>query len=92
MAVEGTRADRGYVVVTRMSGGPLRMQICESLSPDDQPVNIYAEHVGVPTFEAVVQEGLGSNGTTLLSRRPAEVSIDATTGVVSIMDVARSPL
>lgn len=60
MAVEGTRTDRGYVVVTQMSGALFRVQICQSLSQDGQPVNIYADHVGYRRLKQLFEMGLGA--------------------------------
>lgn len=92
MSTEGTRTDRGYVVISEMSDNLLHVQICQSVSPDDQPVNIYAEHVGVEKVETDVREGLKRSGTALLSQSEVEVFVDADTGVLSIMDVAPSTL
>lgn len=87
MPIEGTPTDRGYVVVSQTRDG-YKVEVCKSVSPGGQAVNVYAEHVGVPEVVTQVRNGLTEGPQSRFSSEPLEVFVDADSGQLYVTDIA----
>jgi len=86
-----SHTDRGCVVVTELPDGSYKVEVCESVSPEGDAMNVYAAHVGVRELVTQVSKPLVVGGRSRFSTDPLEVFVDAQSGKLFVTSMHRWP-